>query len=71
MEGIHLMGDCDILTLAINKRIVKVEYFPTHLMFEDDFTRLLMGAMFREFRNFIIGYKSIFYLDPSILHSIN
>ena len=38
-------------------------------MLVDYFTNTLLDSMFHDFRNMMIGYKSIFDLDPSILHS--
>ena len=49
---------------------MKVEYCPTHLMLADLFTKPLMGEMFRKLRIVIMGYTSIFELDPTLLQSI-
>ena len=54
----------------IYKGEMRVEYCPTHLMLEDFFTKTLMGGLFRKFRSVIMGYTSIFELDPTILQSI-
>ena len=55
---------------SIEKGEVKVEYCPTHIMLVDLFTNMLMEKRFREFIWVIMGFKSIFNLDSSILHSI-
>ena len=54
----------------IDKGEMRVEYCPTHLMLEDFFTKPLMGKLFRKLRDAIMGYTSIFDLDPKLLHSI-
>ena len=54
----------------IDKSRMKVEYFPTHLILADFFTKSLMGEMFRKLRSVIMGYTSIFELDPTLLQSI-
>ena len=53
-----------------DKRDMKVEYYPTHLMSSDFFTKPLMGEMFRKFRTVLMGYTSIFDLDPTLLQLI-
>ena len=47
-----------------------VDYCLTHWMLEDYIYKPIMGKLFRELRNMIIGYMWIFDLDPSILNSI-
>jgi len=49
---------------------VQVEYCPTLLMIADFFTKALMGRRFRELRNVIMGYKSVFDLDERLLQPI-
>ena len=49
---------------------MKVEYCQAYLMLENFFTKPLMGEMFRKSRRVIMGYTSIFYLDPTLLQSI-
>ena len=49
---------------------MRVEYFPTHLMLADFFTKPLMGDLFRKLRDVVMGYTSIFDLDPMLLQSI-
>ena len=51
----------------IDKGEFRVEYCPTYLMIADFFTKPLFGIRFREFRKVIMGYKSIFDLDKSLL----
>ena len=54
----------------IDKGEMRVEYCPTHLMLADFFTKPLMGELFRKLRSVIMGYTSIFELDPTLSHSI-
>ena len=54
----------------IDKGEMKVEYFPTHLMLADFFSKPLMGDMLRKLKRVIMGYTSIFELDTAILQSI-
>ena len=54
----------------INKGEMRVEYCPTLLMLADFFTKPLLGKQFKLFRDVIMGYKSIFDLDPSLISSI-
>ena len=54
----------------IYKGEMKVEYFPTHLMLADFFTKPFMGKIFRKLRSIIMGYTSIFELYPTLLQSI-
>ena len=54
----------------IDKGELKVEYCPTLLMIADYFTKPLMGARFRELRDVIMGYKSIYDLNPKWLQPI-
>ena len=54
----------------IEKGEFKVEYCPTLLMIGDYFTKPIVGKRFRELRKVIMGEKSIFDLDPSILQPI-
>ena len=49
---------------------MRVEYCLTHLMLADFFTKSFMGELFRKQRDVIMGYTSIFDLDPTILQSI-
>ena len=55
---------------GIDKGEVRVEYCTTHLMLSDFFTKPLMGELFRKLRDVIMGYTSIFDLDPTLLQSI-
>ena len=52
----------------IDKFKLKVKYCPTHQIFADHPTEPLIGETFYESRNVIMGYKSIFDLNSSILH---
>ena len=52
----------------IAKGEMRVEYCPTLLMLADYFTKPLNGKRFRELRSVIMGHKSIYDLDPSLLH---
>ena len=54
----------------IDKGEMRVEYCPTHLMLVDFFTKPLMGELFGKMRDVIMGYTSIFDLDPTLLQSI-
>ena len=45
---------------------IKVEYCPTEKMIADFFTKPLQGALFRKFRDIILGYKHI-----SSLHNVH
>ena len=54
----------------IDKGEMRVEYCPTHLMLADFFTKPLIGEFFRKLRDVIMGYTSIFDLDPTLLQSI-
>ena len=53
----------------IEKVEMKAEYCPTHLMLADFFTKLLVGEMFRNLMSVIMGYTSIFELDPTLIQS--
>ena len=39
----------------IDKGTLRVKYFPTHLMLEDYFMNPLMGKMFKELEDAVIG----------------
>ena len=54
----------------VEKGEIKVEYCPRLLMLADYFTKPLMGERFRELRRVIMGHKSIFDLNPKLLHPI-
>ena len=54
----------------IDKGEMKVENFPTYLVIADFFTKLLTGEMFRKLRSIIMGYTSIFEIDPTLLQPI-
>ena len=54
----------------IEKGEMRVEYCPTHFMFADFCTKLLMGGLFGKLRSLIMGYTSIFELEPKLLQSI-
>ena len=54
----------------VEKEEVKVKYCPTLLIIADFFTKPLMGSRFKELRSVLMGYKSIFDLDPSLLYPI-
>ena len=54
----------------IDKAEMRVDYCPTHLMLADFFNKPLMGELFRKLRSLIMGYTSIFEVDPTLLHSI-
>ena len=41
---------------------VRVEYCPTGLMLADFFTKPLVGSKFKEFRDYIMGWRDIFEL---------
>ena len=47
-----------------------MEYCPTLLMIADYFTKPLMGARFRELRDFIMGHSLIYDLNPKWLQAI-
>jgi len=42
---------------------IEVEYCPTELMIADFFTKPLQGALFRKFRDIVLGYKHISTLN--------
>ena len=44
-----------VVKYRIDKSKMKVEYFPTHLMLGDFFTKTLMGEMFRRLGSVIMG----------------
>ena len=46
---------------------IRVEYCLTLLMIADYFTTLIMGTRFRDIRDVIMGYKSIFDIDEKWL----
>ena len=54
----------------IDKGEARVKYCPTDLMLAHYFTKPLMGKMFKEFWDVLMGYKLIPQLDPTILSSI-
>jgi hypothetical protein len=43
----------------LNRESIKVRYCPTEKMIADFFTKPLQGALFRKFRDIILGYKHI------------
>ena len=43
----------------INSEKIQVEYCPTEMMLADFFTKPLQGALFRKFRDVVLGYKHI------------
>ena len=43
----------------LQSEVIKVEYFPTENMIAGFFTKLLQGALFRKFRDIVLGYKHI------------
>ena len=43
----------------IDKGELRVQYCPTGLMLGDYFTKPLMGAKFKEFREYVMGWKNI------------
>ena len=43
----------------IDKKEMRVEYCPTENMLADYFTKPLQGSRFKEYRNYIMGYKPI------------
>ena len=43
----------------IDKKEIRVEYCPTSIMLADIFTKPLQGTLFQQFRDILIGYKSI------------
>ena len=43
----------------VDKGEIVVEHCPTHLMIGDYFTKPLQGAVFRRFRNIIMGYETL------------
>ena len=47
-----------------------MEYFSMLLMIADYFTKPLMGARFRDLRDFIMGNKLIYDLNPKWLQPI-
>ena len=51
----------------IDKGEVRVQYCPTGLMLGDFYTKPLMGAKFKEFREYIMGWKNI----NGIINEIN
>ena len=54
----------------IDKGEMRVEYCPTYLMLAEFFTKTLMKGLFRKLRSVIMGYTSIFELEPTLLQSI-
>ena len=53
----------------VDKKQVRVVYCPTRLMLADYFKKALQGALFRKFRNIIMGYVHIddILSDPTYL----
>ena len=49
----------------IDKKEMKVEYCPSQCMLADFFTKPLQGAMFKKFRDVIMGYKPIWTLKET------
>ena len=43
----------------VDKKEMRIQYCPTGLMLADYYTKPLMGSKFQEFRNYIMGWKSI------------
>ena len=43
----------------LNSEKIQVEYCPTEMMLADFFTKPLQGALFRKFRDVVLGYKHI------------
>ena len=54
----------------IDKKEIRVEYCPTGLMLADYYTKPLMGAKFKEFRDYVMGWKNITELITSIDESV-
>ena len=53
----------------VDKGEIEVKYFPTNLMLDDYFTKLLQGKMFKSFLDLIMGYVHINYLLQAIKFS--
>ena len=50
----------------IDKKEVKVEYCPTHLMLADYFSKPLRGKLFHEQRAYLMGWKPMSDLNKNI-----
>ena len=53
----------------VAKKEIEIRYCPTTLMLADFFTKPLQGALFRRFRDVIMGYVHIndLLLDPTFM----
>ena len=43
----------------VDRKEIKIQYYPTWLMLGDYFTKALQGSMFKKYRNIIMGYSHI------------
>ena len=66
MDEIHaqeilVTSMCDIFFVKdrIDKKELKVEYCPTHLMLADYFSKPLRGKLFREQREYLMGWRPL------------
>jgi hypothetical protein len=51
----------------VDKKEIRVEYCPTYIMLADFFTKPLQGALFRKFRDVLMGYEPITILEQKSL----
>ena len=51
-----------MITDRVNKRELEIEYCPTEEVLADYFTKPVQGALFRKFRNAILGITDANYL---------
>ena len=51
----------------VDKREVKIEFWPTQMMLEDYFTKSLKGKLFKILRDIIMGYKPTSSLEQILV----
>ena len=61
-NSIH-MNNSYFVRYIVDKGEVKIKYCPTQMMLEDYFTKPLKGKVLKIFRDVIMGYKPISYLN--------
>ncbi len=54
----------------VDKGEITVEYCPTHAMLADYFTKPLQGALFRKFRDVIMGNRTLDELEIDSVFSL-
>ena len=53
----------------VDKGEIKVEYCPTNIMLADFFTKPLQGRLFKDFRDVIMGYRTMKEISAAYFES--